>query len=1235
MGPLDAAALAQLVSHPAVLLEPDRLVWPPSWIEHIPFAFWLMDVLRPRVFVELGTHSGNSYAAFAQAVQQLGLTSAGYAVDTWKGDPHAGFYDESVFTEWRDYHDRRYSSFSRLVRSTFDEAVGYFANGSVDLLNIDGYHTTEAVNHDFHTWLPKMSARGVVLLHDINVRERGFGAWEVWERLRATHPSFSFLHGHGLGVLAVGAEVPAQLAWLAGLDATQPSSIARVREVFARAGGTILAHYRAAAAEAALAEAHVSLSLRDASVAELHAKRSGLETTLADAHLHASELTGRVAELTEQLRARDAQIADLGVSVDSAAAETRAQLRARDAQIAVLGVLLGRATDEEKRRAEELAARAKANVDALTRLSELSNELLHHARARAFQESLSLASAQSLAAATAQMRALTARVRSLSSVPSGAPRAASTRITRAVATLRSLGASPRAVLRQPSSIRTLLRLALNPRAIRDAHLIAHSGIFDAARYRERSPDVAAKGLSPLAHFVLSGGVEGRSPHPLFDSAWYLARYQDVAVSGINPLAHYLRTAAHEAREPHALFSTPHYRAQVPAATALGGTPLQHYVRHGALEGRSPHPLFDPEYYVVTYGDVLDALDPFVHFLETGAAANFDPHPLFDTEYYRAQVPELKESALNPLLHYLQSAPSRTRRPHPLFDPAFYLRAYVDVAAAGVEPLTHFVVTGGAEGRRPIPEFDSAWYLSTYSDVGRSGANPLVHFVRHGWHERRNPSPNFDTAAYLGRYADVARSTTNPLVHYLEHGRAEGRIVAPEAPELRAVRGHDAQLRLHASNLDGARRTERAIVCLTHVMPVPPRAGNEYRIHRMLRWMRDAGYVVIPIVAPTDGTRPTRAELRALADEYGNAVVCPPDGRVEYVLRDVPDVLQSLNGETPRDWAAVLGEHLRTSKRERELLQIERTYCTDALLATVLRLQSVLGPFVLLAEYIWMSRALPLIGSQALKIIDTHDVFSTREEKVGQFGIQELTISRDAERRCLERADLVVAIQDNERAELEALAPGLQVVTAGVDFDLVADPGTPLGPRILYVASGNAINRRALTDFLKFAWPRVRARVPDAELMVVGPVGETLALVPAGVTVAGRVGDLSRVYRECRVVVNPAVAGTGLKIKTIEALAHLRPIVTWPNGVDGLSPALAALCRTADDWYSFSDLVVELLTDDRPSWFSASDRDLLRNEGAPNHVYADVGRAIHAFFAAHAGASGDARRDSHSSPLDVD
>ena len=149
-----ALSSRDVLLRPLVFSRPLRLVDPTSWVSHIPFAFWLVEALRPRTIVELGTMSGNSFSAFAQAVQALGLEAACYAVDTWNGDAHSGFYGEEVFQEWSSFHDAHFGAFSRIVRSTFDDAVAKFDDCSVDLLDIDGFHTYEAVQHDFENGFP-------------------------------------------------------------------------------------------------------------------------------------------------------------------------------------------------------------------------------------------------------------------------------------------------------------------------------------------------------------------------------------------------------------------------------------------------------------------------------------------------------------------------------------------------------------------------------------------------------------------------------------------------------------------------------------------------------------------------------------------------------------------------------------------------------------------------------------------------------------------------------------------------------------------------------------------------------------------------------------------------------------------------------------------------------------------------------------------------------------------------
>jgi hypothetical protein len=190
---------------------------PGAWIQHIPFAFALVEMLRPRCVVELGVQAGDSFLAFCQAVKSLELEARCYGVDHWQGDSHTGAYGAGVLEELREYHEPHYAGFSQLLQSTFDEAVQQFPDGGIDLLHIDGWHTYEAVCHDFKTWQPKLSSRAVVLFHDTNVRTNDFGVWRLWQELSAAHPHFEFMHGSGLGVLVYGSEAPPAALALAGV----------------------------------------------------------------------------------------------------------------------------------------------------------------------------------------------------------------------------------------------------------------------------------------------------------------------------------------------------------------------------------------------------------------------------------------------------------------------------------------------------------------------------------------------------------------------------------------------------------------------------------------------------------------------------------------------------------------------------------------------------------------------------------------------------------------------------------------------------------------------------------------------------------------------------------------------------------------------------------------------------------------------------------------------------------
>lgn len=255
--------------------EPARYVGS-AWYQHAPFAYWLVDAVEPRTIVELGTHKGFSFFVFCEAVKRLGLDTTVTATDGWMGDEHAGFYGQAVYDAVAKTTADHYAGIGELHRGYFDEFAPTTDDGSVDVLHIDGRHRYEDVWHDFESWLPTVSDRGVVLFHDTTERKRDFGVWKFWDEVRDRYPSFGFEHGHGLGVLAVGTQVPPKLeAFLAA----GRSEGAAIRAFYHERGQRISESAVAWADAERYAAAAGQLRAREASLAAAERRVGDLESS--------------------------------------------------------------------------------------------------------------------------------------------------------------------------------------------------------------------------------------------------------------------------------------------------------------------------------------------------------------------------------------------------------------------------------------------------------------------------------------------------------------------------------------------------------------------------------------------------------------------------------------------------------------------------------------------------------------------------------------------------------------------------------------------------------------------------------------------------------------------------------------------------------------------------------------------------------------------------------------------
>ncbi len=202
--------------------------------------------------------------------------------------------------------------------------------------------------------------------------------------------------------------------------------------------------------------------------------------------------------------------------------------------------------------------------------------------------------------------------------------------------------------------------------------------------------------------------------------------------------------------------------------------------------------------------------------------------------------------------------------------------------------------------------------------------------------------------------------------------------------------------------------------------------------------------------------------------------------------------------------------------------------------------------------------------------------------------------RRLEARVARQVDRVVAVSHVEAEALRAVsgrhAPIDVIEGHSLDARFTAAPFERRWMMLLvagWLAPYPSPNSDGLEWFLDHVLPRVRERIPWAELAVTGagaPDQLTWRESP-WLRFLGHVGDLAELYESARLAVVPVRYGAGIKNKALEAALHGVPVVATSLGAEGLPAAAAAGIAVADEPAIFADHVVKLLDDPR-TWQAA-------------------------------------------------
>lgn len=184
-------------------------------------------------------------------------------------------------------------------------------------------------------------------------------------------------------------------------------------------------------------------------------------------------------------------------------------------------------------------------------------------------------------------------------------------------------------------------------------------------------------------------------------------------------------------------------------------------------------------------------------------------------------------------------------------------------------------------------------------------------------------------------------------------------------------------------------------------------------------------------------------------------------------------------------------------------------------------------------------------------------------------------------------DNIIFVAESEAERLNKMAGSNKAIAVpigvNIDYfsesiDLLESPETYIG---FLGAMSVAHNENAAINFIENILPLINKELPNVKFVVVGGgISDKLKnYANDNIIFTGRVDDVRKYIKNCKVFVSPLIFGSGIKTKNLEAMAMGVPVVTTSIGGENIHAEDGKDWIVADDNKEFSKAVITLILDE--------------------------------------------------------
>ncbi|UBB90664.1 glycosyltransferase family 4 protein [Candidatus Kaistella beijingensis] len=234
-----------------------------------------------------------------------------------------------------------------------------------------------------------------------------------------------------------------------------------------------------------------------------------------------------------------------------------------------------------------------------------------------------------------------------------------------------------------------------------------------------------------------------------------------------------------------------------------------------------------------------------------------------------------------------------------------------------------------------------------------------------------------------------------------------------------------------------------------------------------------------------------------------------------------------------------------------------------------------------------------ICPNAVKILDTEDLHFLRKARETAFKqnrkLDDQDLLNDIFKReiaSILRCDLSLIISEYEMDLLtEKFKIDKQILYYLPLFAEVKPSSFSFSERKNFISIGNFLHEPNWQTVLKLKklWPKIKSKLPEAELHIYGAYATHKALQlhneREGFLIKGRVENVEKVFSESKVLLAPIPFGAGIKGKLLESMQYGLPNVTSTIGAEGMNGNLPWNGFVCDDENEFVEKSVSLYQKD--------------------------------------------------------